>query len=1454
MIELIDPNAQESTDQFNAIQKQRLSYEGSKQQERDIDTEAYEEEIAPNATLEQEKANKGQDGVLQSILEAPVDVLTGFAKAGEEIAVSLGAPKDFLGLPSPDDGVSNAIQKFSQFAGPYIPVAAGVSRVTSGVAFLAKHKYIKRVLDAAVAGLPVDAFAFNPHEGNMFNFAITALGVSEDSRTGAAIKTYLAVKPEDTDAKARAKNALSGMVGSVMFDMIIRLMGGTIKTGYRAAKNIVKGDVQLLDTAVPHADDVFSGGQKTQTDGSAPPQATLTDAPEDNLKNISGTDVPPPITKSPINRDAIIEGIERDKRVLKDSGHLLNESELKELKESIAEQETRLNTFDENRVPTDEELKGFTDDLGAEYTDTIDRAQEGLTADEMAYVGTKLPNMDSAEIRAADKEVADSANFYHSSTPEAQSQMRDAFEKAYNGEKLTDAELDQMNPFNLTKLNSPTERLQIIAQMGEMMKDSLPRNLGDAAKVARKEMLDAEIQKQIKYFGADPEGFLKNLQKAAPTVEGQFKFLRAGKTFTDIQVQKSLKMVGESLRLGTKAARQAADTAILNSMNAARAVSGLNTSFGRGLAELKNIADAGDLASQTGLIKTNMIHDIITSTPELGAKRDGILSTLEQLSKKEREASPEDFLKVKREVGEEELAVSNIKKLEKQLADLKAGKTPDKKARRIQSDQEQALKKQIKALKKQAPRKVRTDTELAASNIKRIQKRISDLKSGKTPTKSTRELSELEEALLAQEKILKAEKKITDILSADDLQARQRLRFQELSIKAKTRDILLEIYINGLLSSVKTSVVNFTGNSTATVSSIFERAYAGATNDSIDGVTLGEAAQLTWSYITSQGDFWRTFWYAAKNGPSTNAIKNDLITVHNQSISGELLGIGGNLGKAMNGVGWAVNLPGRLLLSMDEAFKMVHYRAQIDALSYRKARKLLGEGADNRSIALKHSEIKNDVLNHKDILEEAKSYSELNTFTNKLPEIDQFDPATGQTRQVGGLSRTFKKLLDRDRTGLMRTFIPFFQTPVNLLSYAGQRTPFIRKFSDKLQRELRSDNPATKQLAEARIATGNMMWATTMGLAMTGNFTGAPPVDAKLRIQQEEAMGGAFWYSYMSKDGWVPYDKLDPIGIIMAGSANMTNLVKSIIDLTGQGNRDGYTAELMEAFNQTYADAVVGTLRLVSDRHYLQGFGNLIDMLTGDSRGFSKGLTSLATIVDPTASFYSSFRRNLNKGINPEKETPLKQAEREANDPLTAGWNNTAIALNEMFENSQSLLFGGGKRGPARNHMGEVKHYPATTKSDELQLGIWEGTKNAFQTGVNPFAPAKRKNNPVMNKLASLGSILISPAQWEEVDGVKVDQDEHTFLVDVYVELNKSQNLEKWVSSKSFNGMPEAVQLDELENRLQLNRSIAEMKTVGRFPRLRDASTKNLLNNIRQEFAQNLPQRSQQSLFNLGTN
>ena len=56
----------------------------------------------------------------------------------------------------------------------------------------------------------------------------------------------------------------------------------------------------------------------------------------------------------------------------------------------------------------------------------------------------------------------------------------------------------------------------------------------------------------------------------------------------------------------------------------------------------------------------------------------------------------------------------------------------------------------------------------------------------------------------------------------------------------------------------------------------------------------------------------------------------------------------------------------------------------------------------------------------------------------------------------------------------------------------------------------------------------------------------------------------------------------------------------------------------------------------------------------------------------------------------------------------------------------------------------------------------------------------------------------------------------------------------------------------QLENRLNLNRDIAELKVASQFDRLRDASTKNMLDNLRKDTAERLPKRSSQNLFNIG--
>jgi hypothetical protein len=986
MVDIIESDINEVEQEFSNFSSLNKAYDTSEQKIIDDETVRHEESVAMPSQLEIDKQNnRKEDSLLDNIFEVIPDLAVGAVRGVGEIgkALRITDKENPFNLNPPDDIFSSLVQGAGQFIAPFSPVFKGVTAVTKLAGLMSKSPKLKIAVDSMIAGVPVDAAAFNPQDGNLFNLA--ALGVSEDSRAGAALREYLAVQPEDAEGKARAKNALAGLVGSVIFEKIIRATGGTIKAGTRALKNLKGSDSTLGSTKVPHVDETFGAG-------------------------------------------------------------------------------------------SDRALKEATDEVGAKFVETVDQ----IPPEQIGPIIEKLPSMETAVLHEGNKEVADIAEFYHTAPTEVKANMVRIFKDAADNKPLSDADLDSLSPFNLSKLNTPLERKTLLAQMGEIMQDTLPRNTGTVA--GRRASVDSEINKIVKYFGTTPEKYVAHLRTRIAGVEGTIPYIQSSKILTDIQVQRALKAGRASLNSGSSKAMQEFTAQLANAVETAQEASGLGTAFGRGLAEFKNVADARTLSSQTDLVKAQLAHDVITSTPEIGQRRAGTLVKLDELASFERTADPDRF----------------------------------------------ASNKPIKA---------RTDGEKATANIKRLQKRIDDVKSGKTPVPK-RKLTEFEDALKEELKALQAEKKLDEIFSANEMQSRAMLRASRMSLGAKTRDALLEIYINGLLSSIKTSVVNFTGNSTAIITSIIDRAYAGARSDTVNGVTTGEAAQLAWSYVASLPDMWKTFWYAAKNGPSSDAVKLDFIKPHDRALTPELWGLSGNVGKAVGLIGSAVNLPGKALLAADEAFKMINYRAEINALSFRKAKKLLGEGADKKSLAIKQTEIKNDVLNHQDILDEAKKFSELNTFTNHLPEIDHVDLETGKVHQVGGLSRTFKQLIDRDRTGLMRVFIPFFQTPVNLISYAGQRTPGIRRFSDSLMADLKSTNVATKQLAEAKVATGNMMWATAIGLAMSGNFTGPPPTDPDLRRRKEAA--GVKWYSYMTDNGWVSYNRFDPLGMILGGAATMS--------------------------------------------------------------------------------------------------------------------------------------------------------------------------------------------------------------------------------------------------------------------------------------------------------------------------
>ena len=120
------------------------------------------------------------------------------------------------------------------------------------------------------------------------------------------------------------------------------------------------------------------------------------------------------------------------------------------------------------------------------------------------------------------------------------------------------------------------------------------------------------------------------------------------------------------------------------------------------------------------------------------------------------------------------------------------------------------------------------------------------------------------------------------------------LKATRMSIGAKTRDAFLEVYINGLLSSIKTFEVNAFGNTFAIGNSIFERFLAAGRAPKLGiksirpeagGITYGEVGQLMYHYMAAIPDSLKAFRAAWKHGPADGAVKEDLVRQYRRSIN-----------------------------------------------------------------------------------------------------------------------------------------------------------------------------------------------------------------------------------------------------------------------------------------------------------------------------------------------------------------------------------------------------------------------------------------------------------------------------------------------------------------------------------------------------------------------------------------
>ena len=209
---------------------------------------------------------------------------------------------------------------------------------------------------------------------------------------------------------------------------------------------------------------------------------------------------------------------------------------------------------------------------------------------------------------------------------------------------------------------------------------------------------------------------------------------------------------------------------------------------------------------------------------------------------------------------------------------------------------------------------------------------------------------------------------------------------------------------------------------------------------------------------------------------------------------------------------------------------------------------------------------------------------------------------------VPGFNRYIQKAIEADRTGISKVYLPFYQTPVNLIKYSWERTPILNRLHSELKRELNPDisPPDIVQMAKGRVATGQMMLWGAVGLAMGGLITNGPPSDPKLRRNAEASMGGRHWWTFNIGTGPIPYSRWDPIGIVFAQAAMLVTFGKTLTHLNKQAAVDsegkslGDERKTVEKYNELWAMGVSNLQSLLKDRHYVQGITDALGIFDED--------------------------------------------------------------------------------------------------------------------------------------------------------------------------------------------------------------------------------------------------------------
>jgi len=440
-------------------------------------------------------------------------------------------------------------------------------------------------------------------------------------------------------------------------------------------------------------------------------------------------------------------------------------------------------------------------------------------------------------------------------------------------------------------------------------------------------------------------------------------------------------------------------------------------------------------------------------------------------------------------------------------------------------------------------------------------------------------------------------------------------KFIRQSSQATITDMIFEAWVNALLSSPVTQVVNNVSNTLVALTKIPEKLFAISIEALRAGITktpkerfFGEVPAHIFGARHGLKEGVRKAIEVFKIESPFEISKLDIrpekyasipSKVFREGIAKKKIKIGDKefevpfTGEIQIG-GKQVRIPGRVLMAMDSFFKTINYEAELYSLAYRQASK---EGLKGAARVQRTGElISNPPENF------MKKASE-----EMLYRVFQKD--------LGSTGKVLQKL--REKAPGLRYVIPFLRTPINIAKFGLERTPlnYPRIFRDILKGKLKGGEISDEL---AKTTMGSTVGAAVYMYAKDGLITGGGPRNRTER----DALYRTGWQPYSLKIGnqYYYYGRLEPLGMIVGLAADASEIV-DVMDSEDPAN----IASLI----------VVAISKNLLNKTFMLGLSSIFNAISDPSRYGERWVRNFGGTIVPTG--IATFSRALDPIMkNPE--------------------------------------------------------------------------------------------------------------------------------------------------------------------------------------------------------------------------